>query len=345
VTGKHSWQGIGLVWLSALVLAGSTGCPVVSNLPAPGRVLSQRDPEYGREYKLYVPSSYRGGRRWALVVTCHGTPPWDTASRQFDEWKGLAEKKGFLLVAPELLGTRGDLTPRAAKQIRRQRDDEEAILAIVRAVQAAHSVDPSRVFLTGWSAGGYAVLFTGLRNPDVFRALAVRQGNFNPAFVEPCIPFLDRYQPVQVMYGDIDLMKDQASACVDWLREHGLSPTILERPGAHKRDPEPVFAFFADVVRHRPWVRLNVRDDPADPMHVSFSVRTSFEPVKFLWDFGDNEPRSPLAAPDHRYGKAGLYTVRVAVWPAKKGPFVRKVQLRIPRVRLGVSGPAGAPDD
>lgn len=345
VTGKYSRQSIGLIWLSALVLTGSTGCPVVDNMPAPGRILSQRDPEYGREYKLYVPSNYSADRKWALVVTCHGTPPWDTASRQFKEWKGLAEKKGFLLVAPKLVGTRGDFTPKLPVQLRRQQEDEEAILSIVRAVKASRSVDPTRVFLFGWSAGGYAVLYTGLRHPDIFRALSIRQGNFEPEFVEPCIPFLDRHQPIQIMYGYIDPLKGQASKCIEWLREHGLAPTVLERPGAHQRDQEPVFAFFADVVRHRPWIRLNVRDDPADAMHVYFSVRTSFEPTKYLWDFGDSESRSPLASPDHRYSKAGLYTVRVALWPAKGGPFVRQVQLQIPRIHLGVASPTSTPGD
>jgi len=346
VIGQLRWQGIGLIGLSAMVLTCSTGCPVVNNLPAPGRELSQREPEYGREYKLYVPSNYRNSRDWALVVTCHGTSPWDNADRQFDEWKGLAEQKGFLLVAPDLVGTRGDFVPAPPEQIRRQQEDEETILSIVRTIQAARSIDPSRIFLTGWSAGGYAVLYTGLRHPDVFRALCVRQGNFDPAFMEPCLPFMDPHQPIQIMYGDVDvLMKDQGLACVDWLREHGLSPTVLERPGFHKRDPEPVFAFFADVVRHRPWVRMNVRDDPTDPMHVYLALRTSFEPSKYLWDLGDGETRLPLANPDHRYGKAGLYTVRVAVWSNKGGPYVRQVQLQIPRVRLGVAVPGDSPSE
>lgn len=330
--------------LSGLVLTLVTGCPVVSNLPAPGRCLTERDPEHGRRYHLYVPSAYHDGRSWPLVVTCHGTPPFDTAQAQFDEWKGLAELRGFLLVAPELVGTRGDLTPLITHQVGLQMEDEEAILAIVHAIQAGYRIDPPRIFLTGWSGGGYAVLHTGLRNPHLFRALAVRQGNFDPRFVESCVPFLDRHQPIQVTIGHLDvLLHDQGLACIEWLRSHGLDPMVVERSGAHRRDPEPVLAFFVDVVRNRPWIRVLVTDDASDPMRVRLQTQTSFDAQRFLWDFGDDSERSPLPHPEHRYEKPGLYTVRVALWPAEGGPLVRQIPLQVPRIRLGVATTTTAP--
>jgi pimeloyl-ACP methyl ester carboxylesterase len=199
-------------------------------------------------------------------------------------------------------------------------------------------VNPARIFLTGWSAGGYAVLFTGLRHPEIFRALSVRQGNFRPDFLEPCIAFLDRQQPIQIMFGQVDLLvKDQTLAAIDWLRQQGIEPTVVERTGAHRRDPMPVFEFFAEVVRKRPWVRVIVTDEPTDPMQVHFGTKTSFEPERFLWDFGDGSPRSPLAAPEHRFEEPGLYTVRVALWPARGGPYVREIALQVPRIRIGAT--------
>lgn len=322
-----------------LVVPGLAGCPYVSDLPAPGRVEERCEPVGQRPYYLYVPTSYHDDKQWPLVVACHGTRPYDTAEGQLDEWKGLAEKRGFLLAVPELKGTRGDLAPPVDKQIELQRGDEAAILSMVRAIRVSRSVHPSRIFLTGWSAGGYAVLFTGLRNPDVFRALAIRQGNFDARYVEPCVPFLDRHQPIQIMYADMDLLRDQALACVDWLRSHDLEPVVLERPGAHRREPGPIFSFFVDVVRKRPWVRVHARDDSTDPMRVKFRVRTSFEPTRYLWDFGDGSDRSPLSAPEHTFVEPGLYTVRVAVWPPKGRPQARHIVLQVPRPRLGSTAP------
>jgi len=326
--------------VSFIVLTCATGCPVVSNLPAPGRVLTQRDPELGREYYLYVPAGYDDQKRWPLVVTCHGTPYWDTARAQLKTWKGLAEQQGFLLAAPDLMGTAS--APHSDReQIRRQREDEQAILSIVRSIRGARSVDETRIFLTGWSAGAYAVLFTGLRHPDIFRALSIYQGNFDPALVEPCVPFLDRYQRVQVVYGRQDPIAD-AEVCIDWLRAHEMEPEVLERAGIHKRGPEPVCAFFAEVVRKHPWIRLRVHDDPLDDMRMRFSTRASFEPVKFRWDFGDG-CGSAETTPEHQYDKPGQYVVRVALWASDDRYHIRRVQLRVPRIRIGARPAATAP--
>jgi len=334
---RYTKSGIAIAWawLSVVLLICGTGCPAVNNLPAPGRVLEQDEPVTGRSYYLYVPEKYRENRDWPLIVACHGTPPWDRADLQLKEWKGLAEAKGFLLAVPKLKGVRGDFPPKPAEQIRLQKADEKAILSVVKAVRASHSVDRDRVFLTGWSAGGYAVLFTGLRNPDVFRALSVSQGNFDPAFVEPCSPFVEPYQAVQIIYNSEDFaLQDDAVACIDWLRNHGIQPEVLERPGFHQRDPKPIFQFFAQCVRHRPWIRIHVREDADDPMQVRFRTKCSFQPRRYLWDFGDGV-RSEIPEPEHNYSKPGGYLAKVALWAPNGKTYVRKIKLEVPRIHLG----------
>ena len=331
---------LALFGLVPAALVPLAGCQVVSNLPAPGRTAQITEPATGHDYCLYVPTSYHAEQPAALVVTCHGTKPWDTARQQIKEWRGLAEQKGFLVAAPELLGTKGDLPPKRPEQIRRQSDDERTLLGVVRAIRGSHAVNQDRIFLTGWSAGNYAVLYTGLRHPEVFRALSVRQGNFDPAYVERCVPFLDRYQPIQIMFGDLDPL-DSSQAIVDWLRSHDLEPSTLERAGIHRRDPAPAYAFFADVVRRRPVVRARVREDPADALRIAFDVHTSFEAQRYLWDFGDAQ-QSAEPRPEHRYTQPGLYSVRVAAWAPNGKPYQRRFQLQVPRLRLG-TGPNSAP--
>jgi len=323
--------------VSMLLLAGTAGCPAVNHLPAPGRVLTQRAPQCHRPYYLYVPSYYSDQRSWPLVVICHGTRPFDTAKLQLADWKGLAEKEGFMVAIPELEGTAAKTAgiSDSGKQIARQRADERTILSVVRAVKASRSIDETQVFLTGWSAGGYAVLYTGLRHPEVFRALAVRQGNFNAAYVEPCVPMLDPYQPIQISYGSGDLLvKEDGLKSVAWLREHGMSPTVLERPGSHRRELAPVFAFFKRVIQKQPWIHLDVQPDPNEPMQVRFETRATFEPKRYRWDFGDGTG-SDEPSPLHRYEAKGTYTVRVALWASGERYHVRKIQLHVPRTFLG----------
>ena len=177
--------------LTCLLLVFCTGCPVVSNLPAPGRESSRRDPIHDRTYHFYVPSHYHHERTWPVLVACHGTKPFDSASAQFELWKGWAQQQGFLLVAPELEGVSG-LAGDAESQLDKQRADEAVILSVIDAVRASHSVDTKQIFMTGWSAGCYAVLYTGLKHPDIFRAISLAQGNFKPEFFRECEPFMDR---------------------------------------------------------------------------------------------------------------------------------------------------------
>jgi len=95
------------------------------------------------------------------------------------EWARFAENRDIIVVAPQLVGTKGDFPPEPEKQIALQREDEQAILATVSEIKRKYNIAEEQVFMTGWSAGAYAILHTGLRNPDVFRALAIRQGSFN----------------------------------------------------------------------------------------------------------------------------------------------------------------------
>lgn len=315
---------------------------MVNNRPAPGKVHLLREPVEGRKYYLYVPTAYHERHRWPLVVTCHGTRPFDSALAQIDEWKGVAEQRGFLVAAPELTASSA-FTPPVEEQIQRQMDDERAILSLVGHVRAGRSIDDTRVFLTGWSAGSYVVLFVGLRHPEVFRALSVRQGNFREEYLQPVVPFLDPHQAIQVTYGEFDLLRKDALACIDWLRAHNMDPTPLETFAQHRRDPNPVFAFFANVVRNEPWVRLEVKEDPADEMRVTLAVRASFVPQACFWDFGDGH-HSREVAPTHRYEQPGTYTVRVVLGEPGSGRVVRSIKLQLPRVRLGATPPTTRPD-
>lgn len=338
MSGGRCCAAIGLPLLSLLLC---TGCPAISNLPAPGQLLTLREPQYDREYHLYVPLSYREDRRWPLVVTCHGTRPADTARLQMQEWKGLAEQRGFLVLAPELTAASA-LAPKTEEQIRRLMEDDRAMLSMLSSIRAARSIDDTQIFITGWSAGCYVALFSGLRHPEVFRGISLRQGNFNAAYVEPCVPFLDQNQPIQVTHAEFDLLRQDALDCIEWLRRHEIEPEQVRQFSGHRRTPDPVFAFFVNVVRNRPWARIEIREDAADDQRVLLGARSSFQPVRVLWDFGDGR-RSEEPAPTHRYEHPGLYSVRVALWTSASRRVVRQVQLQIPRVRLGGAIPATGP--
>lgn len=314
------------------VLLALGGCgpiiPVLKNTDVPSEIQKIREPVHGGEYYLYVPSTYEASHEWPLVITCHGTPPWDNAIGQIKEWVDLAESKRFIAVAPILRGVRGDFTPPLAEQLRLQEDDEKVILAILDHVRAGQNIADDKIFLTGWSAGGYAVLYTGLKHPDIFRALALRQGNFDSRFVDPVLPFADPHQPVYVMYGAIDFLKDDSKKCLEWLRENRLLAVEEEIVGSHKRHPELAYDFFKRCLREYAWIQpAAYRASEADPLLIQFRARISPAMSAYLWRFGDGEySREPT--PTHRYARPGEYEVKLTT-RNKDSQYVRAIHIDV----------------
>jgi len=262
-------------------------------------------------------------KKWPLVVTCHGTPPWDNASLQIREWAGLAEHEGFVVAAPVLKGTSG-ITPPVEKQIELQRSDERTILGVVSHVKAGYSIAEGQVFLTGWSAGGYAVLWTGLKHPEVFRALAIRQGNFDERFLRPIEDLLDRNQPILVFYGQVDFLRAQSRACIDWLRSHGMLVFSDELPGAHRRMPQVAWQFFRRVVRRYPWCVMRYRIlEQGNGLTARFWINADPQPQRVRWEFGDGQTGYGTAV-EHTYSRGGRYTVCVSAEMGKFGLIERR---------------------
>ncbi len=316
---------------AVLLLVCCAGCPQYHDATVPNEIERIREPESNADYFLYVPSNYDDAFDWPLIVLCHGTRPWDNANRQMLDWVKLAEERGFLVAAPRLTGTSAIPKRAVDDQIARQMVDEQRILGVVRHVRGAHTISADRVFLTGWSAGSFAVLHTGLRNPEVFRAIAVQQGNFDSAYLADVVDRIDVHQPVGVLYGSIDMLTGgDGKACVDWLEKHKTNLHRLEVSGGHRGHPEPTQVFFENVLRREPWLHIrHFGIEGADPMMVGFKTMGSFRPKRFSWEFGDGE-ESPVSEPVHTFAEAGVYRVTLTALSPKSGKVTRTVEIRVP---------------
>lgn len=326
-----------LIVVAASFVAMFTGCTVLNPPRVGGQILQLAEPDTRRAYQLYVPAAYSSDKLWPVAVVCHAAGPFDSPRGQIDEWKGLAEGRQFLVVAPQLVGVGGSLSKDPARKLALLRQDEEAVLAILRHVRGARGVDTNRVFIVGWLGGAYPALYLGLKNPDVFRAISLRQPYFDGRFVEPCLPYLDYQQPIQVVYGVTDFHRDQATACIEWFRAHRMFVTDQESGGAHRRDPADSYAFMRRTVEGRPWLRVQIEGtDPTQPLAVRFTLHSSEPVVAYLWDLGDGQS-SKVAAPEHVYASAGTYTVRVTARIGGK-QFVRQLEVKVPPTLIGATG-------
>lgn len=308
-----------------------TGCPQYADPSVPNPIRRLKEPSTGNNYFVYVPTDYTPAEPCPLVVLCHGTNPWDSSLRQIRDWVQLAESKNFIVIAPNLKGTKGDFPPPPHKQIRKQHEDERTILAAVKHVSGANHIDPARVFLTGWSAGGYAVLHTGLRHPEVFRALTIMQGNFDELFLDDAIDHIDPYQPVYVIRGTTDVLTGgQTKECMEWLYDQDAYVFDGKVSGPHRSHPKVAFEFFERIVRDVPCLTLRaIAVDVNDPYTVKFKAQASFRPAGYRWTFAEGQTSS-MPTPIFKF-EEGTHEVTLETAMPNGKRLKRTIRVKIPQ--------------
>src|SRR5207253_374934 len=131
-------------------------------------------------YWQYLPAEYvkSGGqrdddRRWPMVVSFHGTRPFDDARPQVREWQQEADRYGFIVIAPELRTCTCFMQfPMRDPGLPYVQADERATLAILDDVCRHTNADPEHVLSTSWSSGGYLSHYMVNHHPDRFSCLA-----------------------------------------------------------------------------------------------------------------------------------------------------------------------------
>lgn len=310
------------------------------NVPEPIR--SFTEPAHESVYLLYRPSSYDRNYEWPLVIACHSAFP-DSPPRQIRDWTQLAEREGFLVAVPTLSGVRKSFAPNPEKQRPLQLADEARILAVIRHIRAGHSISDDRVFLYGFGGGAHAALFTGLRHPTIFRAIALLQPAFNPGFLSANDVRVSPYQPIHVDYNVTDsILGKHGKRCVEWLRLQHAETTDDPSGTAAREQVDRAVAFFEGVIRKTAWMHVSVLASATDnPLERRFQLRCIPKPTSVHWSFGDGD-KSAVAEPIHLYAHPGTYRVEVTAGFEDRDTDTRSVSLTVPQ---GIVTPARSADD
>ncbi|HUS47863.1 MAG TPA: hypothetical protein VNA25_28645 [Phycisphaerae bacterium] len=228
---------------------GLAGCAVPQPQNTPVREMRLTDPVTGHGYYIYLPTSYRHDRPSPLVVSCHGTPPFDVSRHHVQELKMLGEQNGCIVVAPDLIATDGIL---GDGPIVGMLEDERRILSLISTLGYRYNIDRANIMITGFSGGGFPVYWVGLRNPDVFSVVAARNCNFSRSNLEGWYPPEARKVRILVYYGQNDpgAIAAQSKWGINYLRSQGFTVATATIPGAgHERKPEVAFRFFRENMR------------------------------------------------------------------------------------------------
>ena len=234
---------VGAVSIMSLMLLCASGC-AVTQPPPPKPYYHQIDPVTGRPFYIYVPSTYRHDRAMPLIVTCHGTPPYDVAQHHIREWGMLGEQNGCIVVAPELQATDGLI---GDGPLIGMYDCERVILSLISLLEYRYNIDRANVMITGFSGGGFPTYWVGLRNPDVFTCVVARNCNFSEGNLHGWYPPEAKRVPVLVYYGSHDpgAIMSQTRSAIRYFSLHGFDVEATVVPGVgHERRPEIAMEFF-----------------------------------------------------------------------------------------------------
>jgi poly(3-hydroxybutyrate) depolymerase len=235
------------LWLLIPLAGLLCGCPVTQSQDTPVDPLDVRASATQEPALVYVPSYHSRDRRWPLVITLHGTHVWDGYRRQMMEWKALAERQGLIVAAPYLKSPQGILPVIRDLWMKDLAHDEKTILSLIDQLAWRYNVDTDCVMLTGFSAGGYPMYYTGLRNPGRFQVLVGRAANVDVEMLEAISPPPEAKKlPIYLFVGrdDIKALRDQAWAAYRWLRERDYDAERHRVEGGHLRRPEIAWKFW-----------------------------------------------------------------------------------------------------
>jgi predicted esterase len=179
-------------------------------------------------YRVFVPSTYDGSRSMPLVVALHGALGDEKSyfSGIYDPAviKGEAERRGYIVATPTWLGR----FPYGAPA-------EEDVLRVISEVRSNYKIDPSRIYLTGHSLGGFGAWQIAFDHPEIFAGLAPVSGG-SPVRPDALPPLLARIKniPVLVVHGAKDGIVPPARSkeMVEAARKAGVQISYTEVPGA-----------------------------------------------------------------------------------------------------------------
>ena len=215
------------------------GCPVLS--PAPeGKIHDLDAAKSGAGYSLYVPKWYTPEEDWPLVISLHGTFGYDGAHRQVREIAYLADRHGFILVAPQLKSVQGILPVEKNLWRRDLARDRALVLELIDELSDTYNIDTDTVLLTGFSAGGFVMYDAGLRHPDRFHMLIGRSINCSTDIFEE-VELTDEARKLNIFlfWGKDDPAADMGWKAYEYLRMRGFYNTRKDRiKGGHWRHPK-----------------------------------------------------------------------------------------------------------
>jgi len=158
----------------------------------------------GRQYLLHIPMSYDNDKSFPLLLVFHGNGGDPAAVAEHTGFGPIADREGFIVAYPDSSYIRGekkwDWTNRDVK-------DLDFVESVITDVKDKFSIDSSKIFAAGMSAGGVFAMSVGCGVADI-DGIAPVSGSIDASNLEA---YCERDKPLPFIgfYGTEDPLGEQ----------------------------------------------------------------------------------------------------------------------------------------
>lgn len=187
-------------------------------------------------YMVYLPQSYDTIKKFPLILSLHGSGERGNNIDSVKKWgihKMLRENDDFPFVVVSPQCPNGEIWEMHFNVLKDLLDE----------IENNYNIDNERIYLTGYSLGGYGTWNFAILNPEIFSAIVPISGGA----VSPQKSFNLRNLPIWVAHGDADTVVqfEESKRIVDYLKiynsniifkvykgaGHEVCTTAYEEPG------------------------------------------------------------------------------------------------------------------
>ena len=203
-----------MVSLWRLAVAVSLGMVVT---PATAHTLASVDAGRG-PVTVMVPNGYTSDRAVPLVLSLHGYGGGGDAYVRYWTRNGQVDKQGFIVVAPSgKSDTKGralwNATDACCDKDDQNVDDSGYLRRLIEVVEAAYTIDPKSIHITGYSNGGFMAHRMACEHADKLASISSVAGA-GPSDADRCAP----------------------AAPINVLQVHGLEDRVIQYEGGELRN-------------------------------------------------------------------------------------------------------------
>jgi len=340
---------VSFAFLCAATVAFLAGCPIPQP-PGQGTTKYCTCRTTDRNYWLYLPKDINHERRYPLVVSLHGMKPYDISEHHVKMWGDLADKHGFIILAPELQTSDALGQFPLRKMGSAEAKDVQHVLACMDEVIPDYPVDPNEVFLSCWSMGGYLAHFIAAEYGQRFAAFAPLQSNFCNEILNPVKARQHNRLPVFVFYGttDFGVVSNEAKDSIEWYSKLGFDVTVKKADVPHQRHPELAAEFFEGILaKNRKPIEIVITPPVPDPAPLAVNLWPALsskigEVRTYIWDFGKLGGPSYLKSPNVLIRQPGEYPIRLTVVDKAGQKYIADTRLKVPAMRSAQGNPITA---